>query len=269
MIVYRTILGLQQCFPLYIPAVKRFGVNTAFFLSFMIWRQKDPEAWVEISRDEIEEETTLTRRHQEEARKVLGALGIIQERENRPRNLKYYRIDVVALDAAFESTVPTGEFVPSEPKCTVPTGEFVQSIKGVKKEEKEEASAPQIAEPSPSKKPSDPAAVPNPEHYKFIKLYCDAWKERNGSVYVFQRGIDNGQLKLLLKATGATAEELMAVVHKAWEKSSTDRKNYWSCATQTGTIAGFCAAYNKIKVELRNGKEYRGYVSPARRGQNI
>lgn len=132
-----------------------------------------------------------------------------------------------------------------------------------------------LREPKNPSAPAEPAEPANPEHCKFVGFYYDAWKERTGLTYAIS-GMDGKQLKELLKATRATAEQLMAVVREAWTKSGA---NYWSCETQTGTIAKFCAAYNQIIVELkrkpspggRNGTigSDGGYVSPARRGQTI
>lgn len=77
------------------------GVKAAVFLSqafYWHYRTKDTEGWFYKTRDEWEEETGLTRKEQESARKSLKEYGILHEKsEGLPRRL-FYQIDVVKLE---------------------------------------------------------------------------------------------------------------------------------------------------------------------------
>lgn len=70
-----------------------------FVSQFFYWYGKghDPEQWIYKTQSEIEEETGLTRRNQETARKTLKALGILEEKlEGLPAKL-HYRLDIERL----------------------------------------------------------------------------------------------------------------------------------------------------------------------------
>lgn len=76
------------------------GVLGAIMLSQAIYwagKTKDPEGWFYKSRDEWKEETGLTRRNQETARKAFKKTGVVQEElRGNPARL-YYRVDFYKL----------------------------------------------------------------------------------------------------------------------------------------------------------------------------
>jgi len=70
-------------------------------LLFWDTRGRDPDGWVYKSRNEMQEETGLSRRNQEKARKVLRGRGVLEE-ETRPvgrmrRQTMHYRLDLGML----------------------------------------------------------------------------------------------------------------------------------------------------------------------------
>ena len=74
-----------------------------FISQFFYWYERgaDPEHWVYKSREEITEETGLSRRNQETARRKLVELGILEEQlRGMPARL-HYRLDI---DRLFELT---------------------------------------------------------------------------------------------------------------------------------------------------------------------
>ncbi|WP_165847688.1 DnaD domain-containing protein [Ammonifex thiophilus] len=82
------------------------GVKETLFLCYLIYwtgKQKDSDGWIYKTREEIEEETGLSRWEQEAARKNLKARGFIEEKyAGLPRKL-YFRVDMEAVNTAWES----------------------------------------------------------------------------------------------------------------------------------------------------------------------
>lgn len=193
-------------------------------------------------------EDTITR-----SRKKLVKAGILEVAAWRPGRSTIYRMNLMA--GKLRNPPQIAEGLISEPTANCGGSNPPQIAETPQGADRPPRTVPPHNHKEPSKRvPPTLAPAPNPEHHKFVTLYCDAWKQQNGSDYAFQGGADGSSLKRLLKATGATAEQLMAIVLEAWSKSG---KNYWSCEYQTGTIAKFCAAYNQIKIELKNGHENR------------
>ena len=68
------------------------AIATLFLCQFLYWegKQRDPDGWIYKTQSDIEEETGLSRREQESARKDLGALGFLEERRvGIPARLEY------------------------------------------------------------------------------------------------------------------------------------------------------------------------------------
>lgn len=87
----------------YAAFAKAMGsVDAGVFVSqFFYWHGKghDPDGWVYKTQAEIEEETGLTRRNQETARKKLRALGVLEERYTGLPAKLFYRINIDVLFA--------------------------------------------------------------------------------------------------------------------------------------------------------------------------
>ncbi len=92
----------------YYPGLAKIvgGVTSALFLcQINYWGDKghDGDGWIYKTQEELTEETGLTRREQEGARKSLRGLGILEERNARLEHRLYYRINDDALDALWEA----------------------------------------------------------------------------------------------------------------------------------------------------------------------
>jgi len=86
----------------YHPAIaEAVGSATAgIFLSQLLYwtpRAQDKDGWIYKTRDEIRQETALTRWEQEGARKVLRKAGVLKEKRQGIGNVLYYRVDIEAL----------------------------------------------------------------------------------------------------------------------------------------------------------------------------
>lgn len=92
------------------------SVNAALLLSQAIYwskRTKDPEGWFYKSARDWEEETGLTRREQETARKSLKALGFwLEDLRGVPATM-YFRIDSDRLYLSFDKNAKLDSLVPS------------------------------------------------------------------------------------------------------------------------------------------------------------
>ena len=92
------------------PALARvLGVigEALLFQQLAYWSDKgnDPE-WIYKTQAELEEETTLTRTQQENARKNLRRLGVVEERKKGLPAKLYFRVDWDALFALLDEVKP-------------------------------------------------------------------------------------------------------------------------------------------------------------------
>ena len=81
------------------------GINEALlFQQLAYWSDKgqDPE-WIYKTQKELEAETTLTRTQQENARKTLRRLGVVQEQKRGLPAKLYYRVDWPSVFALLEA----------------------------------------------------------------------------------------------------------------------------------------------------------------------
>ena len=100
----------------YHPLLARItgSVNAGVLLSqFLYWtpRTTDPDGWFWKTGDEITDETALTRKEQESARKLLKRSGLVTEvRRGVPARL-FYRVDMTRLTCALGEikSSPNGE----------------------------------------------------------------------------------------------------------------------------------------------------------------
>ena len=91
------------------------GITSGLFLSQLFyWHDKgsDPDGWIYKNYREWEEETTMTRRELDTARKRLKAIGVIQEKKAGAPAKLFYRIDfdrLITLISEFEPTPLTNK----------------------------------------------------------------------------------------------------------------------------------------------------------------
>jgi hypothetical protein len=84
--------------PVIAKAVK--SVTAGVFLSqFLYWtpRTKDPNGWIYKTQADIYEETALTRREQETARRILREKGVLEEKKAGVPCRLYFRVNMAAL----------------------------------------------------------------------------------------------------------------------------------------------------------------------------
>src|SRR5215207_8200519 len=103
------------------------GVEPGILTSqFFYWYGKghNPDGWIYKTQAEIEEETGLSRRNQETARKKLRELGVLEERYSGMPAKLYYRLNLDRLFALvnewFSEEVLTQESVQDETEENTP-----------------------------------------------------------------------------------------------------------------------------------------------------
>jgi len=73
------------------------GVKAGLFLSYLFSCQGDPDGWIQKTQAQLEQETGLTRREQESARKQLVSHGLIEEeRRGLPARI-FFRPSIDAI----------------------------------------------------------------------------------------------------------------------------------------------------------------------------
>jgi hypothetical protein len=105
----------------YYPAMVKLtkSVTAAVLLSqFMYWREKewDADGWLYKTQPEISEETGLSRKEQETARKRLRELGILEEEKRGVPARLFYRINLKAFHRAWAETLAAKPLVQNVPK---------------------------------------------------------------------------------------------------------------------------------------------------------
>jgi hypothetical protein len=90
------------------------SVTAGVFLSqFLYWtpRTKDPQGWIYKTQADIYEETALTRREQETARRILRNAGVLEEKKAGVPCRLYFRVNMAALVQLLgEETTNPAEF---------------------------------------------------------------------------------------------------------------------------------------------------------------
>ena len=88
------------------------SINTTLLACQLIYwkgKERDPDGWIYKTQAEIQDETALTRDMQEQARKRLRSLGVIDEkRKGIPARL-YYRINTARLNELWSDAHPDPE----------------------------------------------------------------------------------------------------------------------------------------------------------------
>lgn len=106
-----------------------------------------------------------------------------------------------------------------------------------------------VESPPPKKKPA-----PNPEHARFIDLWCKAYKAKFGSEYNFAPNAGrNGKAVKEFLASGWTPERTVEVAWAAWGMK--DDKVCWHCCHRSQEIYSFVQSINLIQVELKKAAD--------------
>jgi len=249
----------------------RYGVDGAILLTYlgvMSGRHVGPGTkWVRMSAEQVQ--ATYPYWTEKQVRRILAGLveaGVVivsEQNSNRWDRTKSYALTDEFLQQ--NSIFPNGKVEEPEPEPqSCPNGEVTNlSDSTVPLSAGAECTGEKSRKPSkPKAKKSE--APKNPEHNKFIDLFFNAWGARFGAKYAVS-GPDAAGLKRLLGSAGKNAEELMAIVQRAWNVRG---RGFWACENKTKTIAGFCSAYNDIVAELHNEKSntQNGFGRDARGG---
>jgi hypothetical protein len=93
--------------------IRKFGPAAGTFLRQLVYwtgKRHNEEGWIYKTQPEMEEETGLSRRSQEKARKILRSTGVLEEvKRGIPRKL-WYRVDLEALLGIMET--PQAQLTP-------------------------------------------------------------------------------------------------------------------------------------------------------------
>lgn len=103
----------------YYPALRRItkSVTASILLcQFLYWRgkQSDPNGWLYKTSAEIEEETGLSYEEQKTARSKLKALGILQEHYARLDHELRFKLNIDAINAAWEGSRTRESHIPEQ-----------------------------------------------------------------------------------------------------------------------------------------------------------
>ena len=106
------------------------------------------------------------------------------------------------------------------------------------------------------KRPKTPKAEKpaDPRHAEFVRIFAEEYETQTGSPYAMQGGKDGQQLQTLLRTLPTlTAAEWRNGLRWSWEIAS--RPYTDSCVRQTGSLAAFCCAWNRIVAYNSTYKE--------------
>ncbi len=102
-------------------AKKLGGVEVAIFVSQLLYwtgRSKLPGGWIFKTQAEFEEETGLTRRNQETARRKLKEIGVLDEALRGVPATMHYRLNLDTLAAILSDTRQSSMAEPAKLDCT-------------------------------------------------------------------------------------------------------------------------------------------------------
>lgn len=195
------------------PDVMRLvgGINEAVFLENIIqWlprHARDKEIYKSV--EEIETETTLTKKQQSLARKNLIEIGALKERYSRAEHKVYFAIDIDGIDALLgghntRKQVTKGN-LGKLPKVTsqVTKGNLASDERALGKlpkvtSYKEQGSSRELQESITAPRSKTPVSQPNPNVKVFIDWWCDRHMEVVKSKYMVNGGRDGSLVKKLL-----------------------------------------------------------------------
>lgn len=200
------------------------SINAALMLSqAMYWRKKtkDENGWFYKSRDEWEEETGMTRREQESARKKLLDSGLWEEWRDRINHRIYFRVKMDAFRVMAESALTHGTKAPLPNGGKRPSSNVSETTPKITDEkvrdEKMRFQSPTL-KTSPQK-PTKHGAAPLPElpeEMAALKPDWERWqeylREKRKPLTPIQA---HEQIALMLDMTDAEVREAMKTAMRA------------------------------------------------------
>lgn len=167
-----------------ILAKKLGGVEAAVFVSQLLYwtgRSKLPNGWIFKSQAEFEEETGLTRRNQETARKKLKELGVLEEELKGIPAVLHFRLNLEKI-AGLLDTPQTSMAEPALPVYTYRTNLY-GGIRQTPENTTETTSEKTIVvsqQKTPAKKPKKPISPAVLIHQQVTEYYqiTSHWREQ-------------------------------------------------------------------------------------------
>ena len=240
------------------------SVNAGVMLSQAFYwssRTKDPNGWFYKTQAEWEEETCLSRREQESARRNLKDLGCWEEKLIGIPAQLYYRLNLSALESKLTYTAKINSLSMSESailECTkAPNLECGFSQTTICTESTSENTPLQIINAEEVLRLYSPMPIPkrrgrpplpaDPRFQPFIRAYSDGYIKTFGEKYYFQPK-DAKQLQGFLRICDKDIQELIHIVSWCWERS---KEKFCPAFVRASTIFDFCQNWPKIIVEAQ------------------
>lgn len=250
------------------------SVNAGVMLSQAFYwskRTKNPAGWFYKTQAEWEEETCLTRREQETARKSMREAGFWEEKlEGIPAKL-HFRLNLSALEARaiFVSQISQTSMAESAildcteaPNleggirqaiiCTESTSEItLPELKNSGHERLEIPLFPEMARrdevPTPARKRGRPPKAADPRYTPFLKIWLDLYAERFARNYnMGQMGRDGKHLNSLLAGDKSlTAERFSEVINSIWGLE-VQKGDFAPNAIKIHDLTALCTRWNQI-----------------------
>lgn len=240
------------------------SVNAGVMLSQAFYwsqRTKDPNGWFYKVQSEWEEETCLSRREQESARKQLRETGCWEERLIGIPAQLYYRLNLSALEAKLTYTAKINSLSMSE--NAILDSREAPSLEGGLRQttictESTSETTPlpainagevlRLDSPMPqTKRRGRPPTPADPRFSLFIAAFSEAYLKTFSEPYYFQPK-DAKQLQGFLRSCSKDLTELLQIVTWCWEKS---KEKFCPAFMRAATIFGFCQNWPKIIVEAQ------------------
>jgi len=181
--ILRTLLGPPIAFNRsLVPLVG--SVHAALMLSQALYwsdKTKDPEAWFWKSQDEWTEETGLSRREQETARKQLQGTGFWGERYDRYKHRQLYRVDMGALAGALSRHFDEWRKAPFANGGNVPSRMAESAIGSTSETTSHRLQYPPTPLPEKPGDPENPTAKTAPQEARGLTIPPGAILPANGN----------------------------------------------------------------------------------------
>lgn len=239
------------------------SVNAGVMLSQAFYwssRTKDPNGWFYKVQSEWEEETCLSRREQESARKQLRETGCWEERLIGIPAQLYYRLNLSALEAKLTYTAKINSLSMSENAildsreapslegglrqttiCTESTSEItpLPAINAGELVLRNDSSMPQ------TKRRGRPPTPADPRHSEIIKSFSEAYERHFREKYVVS-GRDAKHLQTFLRSCLKPTSEIMQIVAWCWSRMP---EEYCPKTLKISAIWLLCHNWNSIMTE--------------------
>lgn len=213
------------------------SITGALLLSQAIYWQrrcKSDDGWFWKTQKDWEEETGMSRREFDTARKACEGI-LLSDRRGVPAKL-FFKIDENALQTRLAESAKL-----DCPKAPNRLGDTSQTT--IRESTSETTS---IVPPSAGDAKAAAEADRKKRHTDFIDLWTKSYEAKFKRAYVFNGGRDGRAVKDVLSATKMSASVLADLAWRAWHSKG---REFWNCERAI-TIAYFASHLNEIVSEL-------------------